>query len=128
VLKIFTDRAWLELDGVPKGEVRKRLESKSGVYDPELLAASFVHFPNGVVQDPSAPAQYLMLTAEELKPGQTSVMNIATQSGQRMAAAGSRLTSAMIQRIRNNVELGNLAGPFCVQEIPRAVVKPERRQ
>jgi response regulator RpfG family c-di-GMP phosphodiesterase len=117
VLKIFTDRAWLELDGVPVAEARKKMEERVGVYDPELLAASFLHFPDNIVQDSSIPAMVLMLSATELKPRQTAVMDITTKSGQRIVAAGNRLTAASIQRIRNHRELGNLPGPFCVQEL-----------
>jgi hypothetical protein len=126
VLKIFTDRAWLELDGVSGAEARKKLETKPGLYDPALLAASFAHFPDCVVQDPPATAQFRMLDAADLKPKQTAVVDIVTRSGQRIAAAGTRLTSAAVQRIRNHCELGNLTGPFCVQDAPRAAIKPAR--
>lgn len=120
VLKIFTDRAWIELDGATAAEVRKKLEERVGVYDPELLAASFLHFPANIVQDSANPSQVLMLPASELKPRQTAVMDITTRSGQRIVAAGSRLSAASIQRIRNHRDLGNLSGPFCVQELSTA--------
>lgn len=126
ILKIFTDRAWLELDGVAKNEARQTMEARKGVYDPELLAASFRIFPDFIIQEEPAPAQIVMLPESDLKPKQVAVMDIVTTTGLRLVAAGSRLTAAAIQRIRNHCELGNLSGPFCVREVVSARTKKAR--
>ncbi len=123
ILKIFTDRAWLELDGLAKAETRQKMEAQKGVYDPELLAASFRHFPDSTVQE-SAPMPMVVLPESELKPKQVAVIDIVTTTGLRLVAAQSRLTAAAIQRIRNHCELGNLSGPFCVREA--APAKPKK--
>ena len=120
ILKIFTDRAWLELDGISSLEVRQKLEGRRGLYDPVLLAASFQHFPDRIARDPFFPSQFLLLPLESLEPKQTVVEDIVTTTGLRLAAANSRLTTATIERIRNHCDLGNLTGPFCVQRAPAA--------
>jgi response regulator RpfG family c-di-GMP phosphodiesterase len=120
ILKIFTDRAWLELDGISSVEVRQKLEARRGIYDPTLLAASFQHFPERIARDPVTPSQYLLLPLDGLEPKQTVVEDIVTTTGVRLIPANTRLTSASIQRLRNHCELGNLAGPFSVQRAPAA--------
>ncbi|HEY4299392.1 MAG TPA: HD domain-containing phosphohydrolase [Candidatus Didemnitutus sp.] len=127
ILKIFTDRAWLEVDGIADSAAREKMEARRGVYDPELLAASFEQFPDCIVQDAGSPSQFLMVPAEELKAKQVAVLDIVTTTGLRLAAAQSRLTAASIQRIRNHCELGNLTGPFCVQDVPAAETKKTQR-
>jgi len=125
ILKIFTDRAWLEVDGVTGTAARQKLEARRGVYDPTLLAASFQHFPDRIAKDTVSPSQFLPV--ENLRPKQTAVHDIITTTGIRLVAANSRLTSAAIQRIRNHCDLGSLTGPFCIQEAPPAKVGKAQR-
>jgi len=62
-----------------------------------------------------------------LEPKQTVVEDIVTTTGIRLVPANTRLTAATIQRIRNHCDLGNLAGPFCVQQAPAAKAKKASR-
>jgi response regulator RpfG family c-di-GMP phosphodiesterase len=125
ILKIFTDRAWLEMDGVASTAARQKMEARRGIYDPTLLAASFQHFPDRIAQDTNSPSRFVPV--ENLQAKQTAVHDIVTTTGIRLVAANSRLTSAALQRIRNHCDLGNLTGPFCIQEAPPAKARKAQR-
>jgi response regulator RpfG family c-di-GMP phosphodiesterase len=115
ILKVFMDRAALELEGVGKAAAHQQMAARAGVYDPAVLASSFQCFPDYILSGISATEQVRMLTAEDLQPGQVIVAEIRTDEGLVFVAAGTRLTPHLVQRIRNHVATGNLKEPFCVQ-------------
>jgi hypothetical protein len=117
ILKIFTDRALFEMDGIAKSQARRQMEERLGEYDPHLLEESFRSFPDYILQGVSAALEVQTVYAQDLRPEQTVVTDIKTSDGMVIVAAGSRLTTMLIQRICNHLELGLLAEPFCVQDV-----------
>jgi response regulator RpfG family c-di-GMP phosphodiesterase len=118
VLKIFTCRALLEMEGIAQAQAKQQMEARRGEFDPALLQASFEVFPQYLLQGVSAKAEVHMVAVADLRANQVVVTDIRTKDGVKVVTAGSRLTKMAIQRIANYVELRLLTGPFCVQEIP----------
>lgn len=118
ILKIFTDRAQLELNSLSGASVRKTMEARTGIYDPTLLAESFTCFPERIFPDVSRTAKVHMVMAGGLKPNQIVVKEIKTEEGLVLVAAGSGLTAMMIHRISNHLALRLISQPFFVQDPP----------
>ncbi|MGH7997489.1 MAG: HD domain-containing phosphohydrolase [Opitutaceae bacterium] len=117
ILKIFTARARLELDGVAKAAAHQQLERRPGEYDPELLAASFRHFPEYIFSPLSAAGKTRLVPASELRPNQAAVSAFRTKDGLTIVAPGTKLTAMAVERVRKHVELHMLEGPFCIQDL-----------
>jgi response regulator RpfG family c-di-GMP phosphodiesterase len=115
ILKVFMDRAALEVDGVAKAKAREQMGARAGVYDPMLLEASFRCFPDYILSGISATEQVRIVPAADLQANQVLVAEIRTSDGLLFAAAGTRLTPLILQRIHNHVALKNISEPFCVQ-------------
>ena len=115
VLRIFVDRAALEIDGIAHDDARRQMMSRTGVYDPALLAASFDCFPDYILSAVSAQKQVRLVPADDLQPDTTLVTEIRTAEKLLLVAAGTRLTPIIVQRIRTHVALGTVTGPFGVQ-------------
>jgi hypothetical protein len=49
-------------------------------------------------------------------PGQIVVSDICTRAGMVLVVAGSRLTSVVIEHLRNHAEMGGVAQPVLVQD------------
>ncbi len=115
ILRIFVDRALLELDGPERGEARRAMMARTGVYDPALLEASFEHFPEFIFSAVSAEKEVRLVSADALQPDSTLITEIRTAERLLLVAPGTRLTPLIIQRIRTHVALGTVTGPFGIQ-------------
>jgi response regulator RpfG family c-di-GMP phosphodiesterase len=115
ILRIFVDRATLEIEGVASGEAHRRMAARSGVYDTALLDASFEVFPEYILSAVSADKEVRLVSADELQPDCTLVTEIRTTDRLLLVTSGTRLTPLMLQRIRTHVALGTVVGPFGVQ-------------
>jgi response regulator RpfG family c-di-GMP phosphodiesterase len=115
ILRIFVDRATLEIDGVASRDAHRRMAARTGAYDPALLQASFDCFPDYILSAVSADKEVRLVSAEELQPDATLVTEIRTTDGLLLVAASTRLTSLIVQRIRTHVTLGTVTGPFGIQ-------------
>jgi response regulator RpfG family c-di-GMP phosphodiesterase len=118
VLRIFMDRALLEIDGIAKSQARREMESRTGVYDPALLEASFSCFPEYILSALSADNEVKLVSADELEADYTLVTEIRSSDRMLLVSAGTRLTPLIVQRIRTYIALGTVAGPFGVQMAP----------
>lgn len=130
VLRVFIDRALLEQDGIAGAEAQARLSARRGVYDPDLLAASFRQFPEYILSTISADRRIRLVDSGELRPGLLLVTEIRTAERLLLVASGTRLTPLMVQRIQTHVALGTVIGPFGVQEPPaeeEAAFEPDLR-
>jgi hypothetical protein len=115
ILKVFMDRAALEVEGMAKAQARRELESRGGVYDQALVAASFQCFPDYILSGISATEQIHLVSVDDLRADLTIVAEIRTKENVLFVAAGTRLTPLIVQRIKTHVSIGNVSGPFCVQ-------------
>jgi response regulator RpfG family c-di-GMP phosphodiesterase len=119
ILRIFVDRATLEIDGVASREAHRMMASRIGAYDASLLEDSFECFPEYILSAVSAEKEVRLVSADELQPDSTLVTEIRTLDRLLLVAAGTRLTPLIVQRIRTHVALGTVTGPFGVQ-VPTA--------
>lgn len=126
MLHILNDRLALELDGVVKQQALLEMRSRSGTYDHALLEKCFECFPtflsNALASD--VPVVYKHL--DELAPGQVLVSEIRLPNNVLLVAAGERMTKMVIQRIQNSASLGQIKGPFPVQEPSASAKAPPR--
>jgi response regulator RpfG family c-di-GMP phosphodiesterase len=120
ILRIFMDRAAMEVDGVAGEDAYEAMSARKGVYDPTLLEASFLHFPNYILSAVSADKEVRLVSAEELRPDTTLVTEVRTTERLLLVAAGTQLTPLIVQRIQTHVALGSVTGPFGIQ-VPVAV-------
>lgn len=116
MLKILLDRVALE--AVPGGHARAHdtMKRREGAYDPKLLETSFLCLPNRIRSEVSKDNPILRLKVDELLPGQIIATDIRSTGGMLVVSAGHQLTSAMINRLGNLCEIGEIAGLFSVQE------------
>jgi response regulator RpfG family c-di-GMP phosphodiesterase len=124
ILKVFNDRIVLEVEGIAKKQAHEIMKARRGVYDPIVLAASFQCFPNYILSSMSATTEVQMLIAQDLRPGQTLVAEVRSVDGLLLVAAGTQLTQLIVERIDKHVTLGNVKGPFCVQDTAPEPVTP----
>jgi response regulator RpfG family c-di-GMP phosphodiesterase len=115
ILKIVSDRALLESDGIVKRKALETMQLRKGVYDPLLLEKTFHCFPDFLSNALSASQAVLTLHIADLKPGQIVVSDIHTRSGTTLLSAGSRLTEMILQRLKNYSSLGDVDEPVLVQ-------------
>ncbi|MEO5961230.1 MAG: HD domain-containing phosphohydrolase [Opitutaceae bacterium] len=116
LLKILLDRMDLELDGVVKQRAHTTMRERAGHYDPKLLELSFTCFPDFLDQTVTADLPVRTLPVESLVPGQIVVSDVVTQQGLPLVGAGTRLTSTMLERMRNHALIGDVKGPVFVQD------------
>jgi response regulator RpfG family c-di-GMP phosphodiesterase len=116
LLRIFADRLELEADGVVKERALQAMTERAGFYDPQLLAACFEVFPSFLPNAIAADRAVGSVAVAQLEPGMVLVADLGTYNGLVLVAAGHALTTAMIERIRNFAELGEVKEPILVQE------------
>ena len=118
MLRILSDRLTLELEGVVKQNALLVLRERHGFYDPELVEKCFECFPTFLSNALSSDIPVVYRHINQLAPGQVLVSDIKLSGDVTLVAAGERLTKMVIQRILNAVTLGQIKGPFAVQEPP----------
>jgi response regulator RpfG family c-di-GMP phosphodiesterase len=116
LLKILQDRLDLEADGVVKQRAYEVMRARVGVYDPTLLTECFACFPDFLVNALAAKHPVLRRATCDLVPGQVVVSDVVTRDGATLLTAGYRLTAAIIQRLSNFAELGEVKEPLLVQD------------
>lgn len=115
LLRIFADRLELEADGVVKDRALATMMERTGCYDSKLLGACFAIFPSFLPSAISGDGKVLSLPVDQLTEGLVVVSDICTHRGLVLVAAGHVLTAAILERIRNFSELGEVNEPLLVQ-------------
>lgn len=115
LVRLFTDRALLEVDRVVGDAAHRAMAARDGAYDPALLEASFQHFPDNILSSAIVDEHVRMVGADQLQPNATLVAEIRNVDGVLLVAAGTRLTPLIVQRIQTHVTLGTVKGPFGVR-------------
>lgn len=116
MLRILNDRLTLELEGVVKQNALLAMRGRTGSYDPTLVEKCFECFPTFLSNALSSDVPVVYRQVDELVPGQVLVSDIKLTGDVTLVASGERLTKMVIQRIANAVTLGQIKGPFPVQE------------
>lgn len=115
MIKIFSDRMLLEVDGVVKAGALKQMQAKPGIYDPKLLEASFVCFPEFLASAVSAQAKVLNLNIDQLRIGQIVVADITSEANMTLLSSGTRITGMILDRLKNHLATGDMRDGVLVQ-------------
>lgn len=118
MLRILNDRLTLELEGIVKQNALIALRERRGSYDPALVEKCFECFPTFLSNALSSEIPVVYRHLDQLAPGQVLVSEIKLANNVVLVAAGERLTKMVIQRIRNAATIGQIRGPWPVQEPP----------
>ncbi|MBK8475508.1 MAG: response regulator [Opitutaceae bacterium] len=118
MLRILSDRLTLELEGVVKQNALLVLRERRGSYDPVLVEQCFECFPTFLSNALSSDVPVVYRHLDQLAPGQVLVSDIKLAGDVVLVAAGERFTKMVIQRLINAATLGQIKGPFAVQEPP----------
>ena len=114
LLRIVSDFVGLEADGESKRRAIEILRSRSGSYDPGLLEAAAPFLcpaPGGDV----ATTTSLSIAFSDLRVGDLLRSNVETADGVLITQAGTILTSTLLERMRNFVELNSAKEPIVVE-------------
>jgi len=120
MLHILDDRLTLELEGVVRQNALIALRERRGTYDPALVEKCFECFPTFLSNALSSEIPVVYCHLDQLATGQILVSEIKLANNVVLVAAGERLTKMVIQRIQNAATLGQIKGPWPVQEPPAA--------
>ncbi|MBE2216256.1 MAG: response regulator [Opitutaceae bacterium] len=120
MLKVLFDRMALERESVTGHFASRAMEQRKGVYDPELLALSFQCAPDRLVRPRDGERPPIAISVGELAPGQLLARDIVTPTGLTLVGRGNRLSPMMVERLRNLGELGEVAEPFFIEDVPLA--------
>jgi response regulator RpfG family c-di-GMP phosphodiesterase len=118
MLRILNDRLTLELEGIVKQNALIAMRERRGSYDPSLVEKCFECFPTFLTNALSSEVPVVYRHLEQLVPGQILVSEIKLANNVILVAAGERLSKMIIQRIQNAATLGQIKGPWPVQEPP----------
>ncbi len=116
MLRILNDRLTLELEGIVKQNALIAMRERRGSYDPVLVEKCFECFPTFLSNALSSEVPVVYRHLEQLVPGQILVSEIKLANNVILVAAGERLSKMIIQRIQNAATLGQIKGPWPVQE------------
>ncbi|MFQ5958162.1 MAG: HD domain-containing phosphohydrolase [Alphaproteobacteria bacterium] len=119
ILRILNDLAGIT--DSPDRAAFEELELHSGLYDPDILRivrSCFVNekgLQDGVISEQSV----VRVMAASLQAGSRLVSNIETEDGLLVLAAGSQVSQAQIERLRNLQRVRRLREPIYIQELPK---------
>lgn len=115
LLKILFDLAQVEAKGSSRGAALEQLRARPGWYDPRLLDAIASCFQLASTASADSVKQPLPVTFSNLRPGHTLVSDVETKDGILIVSAGSRMTPALLHRLRNFAELSGVKEPIYVE-------------
>ncbi len=120
ILRILNDLA-----GVAEGPDRaafEELAQRSGTYDPDVLRvvrSCFVDEKKGLQDGVISEQSVARVLAANLQAGARLVSNIETEDGLLVLAAGSQVSQAQIERLRNLQRVRRLKEPIYIEEAPK---------
>ena len=97
LLKVAQDLDVLEAQGIPAGLALDMLESRDGVYHPEVLAA--MRRLHGS-EERSAVLEEMRLV--DVRPGMIFAADVALSGGQLLVARGQEVTASLLERIAHH--------------------------
>ena len=114
LLRIVSDFVTLEAEGESKRRAVEILRSRTGQYDPRLLEAAASVLCPAPGGDTTTSAN-LSVPFAGLRVGDLLRSNIETDDGVLVTQAGSIVTSTLLERMRNFVELNSVKEPIAIE-------------
>lgn len=116
LLKILSDFAQMEADGLPIEAAFNTMRSRHGHYDPKLLSdVSAIMGRPGCDTDEAKGLMEMESSVEDLCIGDTLAFNVETVNGRLLAAGGILVTPLIKERLLNFQELFGIKKPIIVR-------------
>lgn len=114
LLRVLLDLHALDNEGVSREEAFRRLQLRTGHYDPKVLESVFVSFD---VYFPTAPAleSATPVMAKDLAVGQILSANVETQAGLMLVKRGTEISPLLLEKLQNFAASGDLREPVMIQ-------------
>jgi response regulator RpfG family c-di-GMP phosphodiesterase len=121
MLRALADLAELERTGRNRDSALEHMRARSGWYDPHILEA--LSSPTlGATLEHSGPAKPSQaLTLPQLRIGQILTADVVTRNGILIVCSESRITPALMERLRNFATLEGIKEPIYVEAYERTV-------
>ncbi|MCC7373557.1 MAG: response regulator [Verrucomicrobiales bacterium] len=123
ILRILLDLQELETRGSSKGNGLLILREREGAYDPKVLEALAKCFDTHFPKTP-ASTRTLLLRIRDLQPGHVLASDLTTLGGILIVPAGQRLTSIIIEKVRNFDKVSGVREPIAVEAPANAPANP----
>ncbi|MEY2409956.1 MAG: hypothetical protein QOF48_2626 [Verrucomicrobiota bacterium] len=120
ILKVVGDLGELLWEGIPAGKGFKILRSRQNIYDSSILDAAYACFGECAVLEGPNEAFSIPIKVDELQLGHRLISNIETLDGTLLLSAGSEVSEAKLEKIRNFEQLFAIKEPILVKNIKRA--------
>ena len=115
ILKVLSDLAELEAEGLPKAKALAEMQTRLGRYDPQVLDSSFACFDIYL----SAPTAIRLVTKaiklKELIIGHVLGSNVETEDGVLIMCAGTKVSQMALEKLRNFDQIQGIREPIHVQ-------------
>lgn len=116
LLRVLSDLADLESGGLSKSGALSVMGRHADRYDPRVLAAACAAFaPREDADAPPARRPSVALAVRDLRVGQTLAEDVRTSDGKLLISRGHCLTDPLLERLRNFVDLNEVAEPLWVE-------------
>ncbi|MDB6033467.1 MAG: Hydrogenase transcriptional regulatory protein hupR1 [Verrucomicrobiales bacterium] len=114
ILKVLSDLAQLEAQGVLRHRALEQMQSRAGLYDPRVLDTAFFCFDVYLTTPTSAKASSHAVPLQELKSGDTLSANVETRDGILIVGAGTKVSPMILEKLRNFEQLNGIKEPIHV--------------
>ncbi|MBL9136362.1 MAG: response regulator [Verrucomicrobiales bacterium] len=114
ILRVLIDLHELETRGASRGNGLLILRERAGTYDPKVLEALAKCFDTHLPKTP-ATTRTLLLRIRDLEPGHILASDLTTLGGILIVPAGQRLTTIIIEKIRNFDKVSGVREPIAVE-------------
>jgi hypothetical protein len=122
LLKILSDMTDLERGGLSRAKALAEMESRMGLYDPNLLQAVCAFYGlSGAAYEAARPS--ICVALSDLTAGMVLRSDIETVDGTLILATGHQLNEMTLEKIRNFSRLMSIKEPIFVEAPEKEVVE-----
>ncbi|MCL5033902.1 MAG: response regulator [Bacteroidetes bacterium] len=117
ILKVLLDFVHLTEDGLSGQSALEEMKGRTGYYDPKIFDAAAVSIlgSEGVDMKTAEP-KMVFVSVGHLYPGLVLCEQIETVTGLKLVSAGTKITEAMLEKVRNFAELTGVKEPLVVEK------------
>jgi response regulator RpfG family c-di-GMP phosphodiesterase len=113
LLKIFSDLARLQSEGMPALKALGEMQQRKGWYDPKLLAAVLASFGGKPIQ-PEAARPMISVTLKDLAIGMLLSSDMLTRQGALVLSSGHHVNQTSLEKIQNFEQVSGIQEPIFV--------------
>jgi len=117
MLKVLTDLAQVESEGLSRAKALEALKKREAWYDPAVLDAAFLCFASPPQLNPNVERRPRSVTLKDLQVGQILLSDVVTRGGALLITAGNWVSETILERIKNFAKLKGIREPIQVEMI-----------